>query len=273
MSTVHFDSPYDHTTVMGLLASPRDTSPRGCVIWEFGVGSNIVKDAPAVGPTLAELGLTTFSIDIRDNGGRSSGPAQTYRTFQSPEAIARMIRGTVGDIRGAVDYLERQSSCRRNIGYVGISLGGIVGTLASAADRRIDSVVLMSTAGSIPKLIGIRSTGVMVGVKPGSAKYKEGVKVLAPLSPANDVGRISPRPLLILSGREDDVIAFSNAEILHRAARQPVTIVDYDGGHDPFVGPATLSNYRAVTSFLLRTLVEPTFSVRGSGDGTYLQQQ
>ena len=54
---------------------------------------------------------------------------------------------------------------------------------------------------------------------------------------------------------------------------EDVCIVDFDGTHDPWSGAVGLDNANKVTSFLLRTMVEPTYGVDGKKpDATYLKR-
>jgi hypothetical protein len=57
--------------------------------------------------------------------------------------------------------------------------------------------------------------------------------------------------------------------MLQAAARQPKTIIDYKGGHNPVDSPDASSSAQAVTSFLLRNIVEPTYGITAQADGTF----
>jgi hypothetical protein len=77
---------------------------------------------------------------------------------------------------------------------------------------------------------------------------------------------------LILSGLKDRTVLMSNARVLQAAARQPKTIVDFNGGHNFAVGGDASNNGQTIASFLLRHVVEPTYGISGKPDGTFLQQ-
>jgi fermentation-respiration switch protein FrsA (DUF1100 family) len=47
----------------------------------------------------------------------------------------------------------------------------------------------------------------------------------------DQVAKISPTPLLIIHGTQDEVIPFVNGEILYSAAREPKNFLRYDGPH------------------------------------------
>jgi fermentation-respiration switch protein FrsA (DUF1100 family) len=178
-----------------------------------------------------------------------------------------LVTGTVTDLRHAVNYLFAQPICRQNIAYGGVSLGGVIGVQLAAVDSRIRVLVLASVPGTLRAAITspaiVAGGEVLPGLSRDPVKLAAAVRILAPLDPARAIGRIAPRPVMILSGREDTAVSFSSALELQRAARAPKTIVDYNGGHEPFGanGAPSQSNTQAVIQFLLRYLVEPTYGL------------
>jgi pimeloyl-ACP methyl ester carboxylesterase len=251
--TFTYRSSFDDTDVTGLAAIPRAVRPRGCVIWQYGFRSTKEESHFAWQP-LAALGLTTFSIDLRFHGARGSGEADYRAVLTDPAKFRAMIRGTVGDLRSAIDYLEKQPWCAKNVAYVGVSLGGAIGTIVAARDERVTSAVLAVTPGT---------WSTVPTIPPGVSAF----------DPDRYIGKIAPRPVLIMSGLKDRTVAIRNARKLQAAARGPKTVVEYKGGHDPAVGPDGVDNANAIFSFLLRTVVEPTYGIRGHRDGTFLYEQ
>jgi pimeloyl-ACP methyl ester carboxylesterase len=270
--TITYRSSFDGSRVTGLAAVPRAVPSRGCIIWQFGFGSK-KEDSSRVWPSFASLGLTTFSIDFRDHGARASSVAETERVPKDPKLLAQVIRGTVGDLHSAVDYLEKQPYCRQNVAYGGVSLGGAIGTILAATDKRVKAAVLVVTPGSWREVVTAPGVGLFPGVARHPAKLAAALRLLSPLDPARFVGRISPRPVLILSGVQDTTVLMPNSRLLQAAARGPKTIMDFTGGHDPTLGAAGASNAQAITSFLLRHLVEPTYGISGNANGTFVMQQ
>jgi cephalosporin-C deacetylase-like acetyl esterase len=269
--TVTYRSSFDGSAVSALVARPRAASSRGCLIWENGLGSK-KEDSAEAAQGFATLGLTTFSIDLRHHGARASNPADLEQAMSESKRIAELIRGTVGDLHSAVGYLQKQPYCRRNVAYAGISLGGIIGTILTATDDRVKAAVLMSTPGTFRAAMTRGTQPILHGIARDAARLAAAVRTLSPLDPARFAGRISPRPVLILSGLADKSLVISDIHRLQAAARKPKTIVEYRGGHDPLAGPAAASNAEAVASFLLRYIVEPTFGVSGNANGTFAQQ-
>lgn len=85
------------------------------------------------------------------------------------------------------------------------------------------------------------------------------MSLLSPLNPDRWVGRITPRPLLLMIGRADPIVSPAAARLTERAAREPKTVVLYRGGHIPLAGTSTSSNAGQIGAFLLKNLIEPTF--------------
>ncbi len=259
----------DGSRIPALMAIPRSGSVRGCLIWQFGAGSR-KEDSARVWRGIAQLGLATFSIDLRDHGARESKSQPLAAALQSAPAIANIVKGTVSDLHKSVDYLEAQPVCRRNIAYAGVSLGGIVGTLVAAKDPRIRAVVLMSTPGTWRSVI--ETALVLSHLRSRPAEEREAVRTLSPLDPRRYVGQIAPRPLLIVNGRTDNVVPFWSGRQLQLAAGRNHSVLDYNGGHDPLAGSSAGATAETIASFVLVHVVEPTFGVPSpSPDGTYWQ--
>jgi pimeloyl-ACP methyl ester carboxylesterase len=251
---------FDGERVPALFSIPRAVPPRGCVIWENGF--RVMKEATAqFWPGAARLGLAIFAIDLRNQGQRSKGPGGLAREAHNPALAAGVIRGTVKDLQTAVDYLWSQPVCRRNIGYVGSSLGGIIGSIFAAQDQRVRAVVLMSVP---PSLEALTTTDpFLAGVRGDPAELTKATRLLSPLNPDRWIGRISPRPLLLLFGTHDPIVPPRLSRLTAAAAGQPKKVVYYDGGHVPYVGAPAAGNLEKMGLFFLKHLVEPTY--RGLG--------
>ena len=262
--TIIYTSSFDGSHVTALVAIPRAATSRGCVIAQYGLGST-KENSSRAWQAFASLGLTTVSIDFRDHGARASSPTELERTVRNPASIAELIRGTVADLRSAIDYLENQPYCRRNVAYAGVSLGGAIGTILAATDDRVKAAVLIATPGTFRATLTTPGVPILPGIAHHPARLRAALRILSPLDPARFIGRISPRPVLILSGREDHAVVISNARVLGAAARKPKTILEYRGGHDPGSGPAAAKNGQAIESFLFRYLVSRPRISRGDG--------
>ena len=265
--SIHYRS-FDGSIVPALIAIPRASTIRGCLIWQFGLGSR-KEDSSVVWQGAAQLGLATFSIDLRDHGARARSPDQLINALQSPSQISEVITGTVGDLRRGIDYLEAQPYCRHNVAYAGVSLGGIIGTLLAASDQRVRALIIASTPATLATAVS--SNIILTGIKHEPQLLGSALRSLSVLDPRRFIGGIAPRPVLILSGLHDAVVPPASARALQAAARHTRTIINYDGGHDPLSGPAAVANAQAISSFLLSKVVEPTYGITGQANGTYWQ--
>lgn len=249
---------FDGTKVPALMSIPLAAPPRGCLIWENGLGSRKENTAP-LWDGAGRLGLAVFSIDLRDHGERASSPDELARAVRSPAQLAALVRGTVGDLKSAVNYLEQRPECHRNVAYAGLSLGGMIGSVLSAQDKQVRAVVLMSTPPSWRSLI-TATDQILPGIEHNPQALQAALRELSPLDPDRFVGQISPRPLLLMIGREDPLVPPAAARKIEAAAREPKAVLNYTGSHIPLTGQAASTNAGRIAQFLLTHIVEPTYS-------------
>lgn len=268
---VTFTSKVDDTEVTGLAAVPRGVASRGCVIWQFGFRST-KENADYAWQGLAALGLTTFSIDMRSHGARATGEDEYREVLESPEKFDAMVRDTVGDLESAADYLEKQPYCDGHIGFAGVSLGGAIGTIFAAEDDRVEAVVLAVTPGTWRQVVTAPDSPMLRTLVDRPDALSDALKTYRPLDPDRYVGDIAPRPVLILSGEKDQTVVPANSRKLQEAAREPKTIFNFDGGHNPVVGPDAEKIGNEVGSFLLREMVQPSYDIEGRSNGTFYER-
>ncbi len=163
---------------------------------------------------LAENGYATLRIDAHSHGERATANA-------GGDMIARvfaMIQGggwrqSIVDMRRGLDYCAtRDDIDMERIGYMGVSMGAIMGGVLCGVDDRIDAAVLM-LGGSLSPF------------RPFMPGLLDGV------DPANYIANFAPRPLLMLNGKQDPLITPVAAQALYDAAKDPKRIVWYDTGH------------------------------------------
>jgi pimeloyl-ACP methyl ester carboxylesterase len=115
------------------------------------------------------------------------------------------------DVSRAFDLLvaERGVDPRR-VALWGGSRGAMVGSIVAGMDKRLAAAVL---------LFGAHFDALETGHLPAAC-------------PANYIGRIAPRPLLMINGTQDsDMIRDVAVEPLFKLAKQPKEIIWTDGGH------------------------------------------
>jgi pimeloyl-ACP methyl ester carboxylesterase len=218
----------DGRRVPALFAMPRGVSPRGCLIWQNGLNSRR-QDSAEFWDGAARLGLAVFTIRLRRHG----------------------VRGSVADLRRGIDYLERRRDCRKNIGYGGLGIGGMIGGIVAGRDPRIRATVIISAPPTWRSLLAAQGAG--------KTRLRTAERNLSPLDPKRWIGRISPRPVLVLTGRKDPLVPPRAAAQMAAAARPPKRIVSYRGSRGPFRGPDAARNDFLIGDFLLKWLVKPTY--------------
>lgn len=169
---------------------------------------------------------------------------------------------TVGDFRRAIDFaVTRPRVDTRRIGFVGISLGAILGTLTTALDSRIRVFASVVGGGDWKLIMPAQFRAIAerdAQESRGGQLIRKYNNLLEDVDPKNYAARIAPRPILMLNGRSDDIIPPAAARVLYNAARQPKTQKWFNAGH--FLPPLevatvvqkwldnNLKNRRATTS-------------------------
>jgi dienelactone hydrolase len=179
------------------------------------------KDNPGVqlmAPLIARAGLNVLAIDMQYFGERSTDLLTTFteqekhdRIYNQQPVYLAWVTQTVKDVSRAFDLLvEQRGADAKRIALVGMSRGATAAAIAGAADRRLAAVAM---------LYGGHFDALERGHLPAAC-------------PANYIGRISPRPLLMINGTHDtDMIKETSVEPLQRLAKQPKLILWAETGH------------------------------------------
>lgn len=192
----------------------------GWVIFLHG-GTQSAKDGPGnrhIAMFLARAGWNVLALDMLYFGERATGLLTTFtdpekhaRLYNQPSTYLGWVSQTVKDVGRAFDWLvtERKANSRR-IALVGFSRGAEVGIVVGAAERRLAAVV---------SLYGGHFDALETGHLPAAC-------------PANYIGRISPRPLLMVNGSQDTDFDRATAVLpLQKLARRPSQFIWVETGH------------------------------------------
>lgn len=132
------------------------------------------------------------------------------------------------DLEGALAYLTGQPDVPdRPLGFYGISMGGAVGVMVAARDERLGAVAVdsiyddledsmarhMKLAYRLPRL------PFLVFMK--IAYWIQFQAWPAQMSPLAAIGRLTPRPVLLIQGEQDVRMTVDDAQQLFAAAAQP----------------------------------------------------
>jgi fermentation-respiration switch protein FrsA (DUF1100 family) len=132
------------------------------------------------------------------------------------------------------DYLAtRPEVDPERIVLIGVSFGGFFAPAAGAADTRFRNVALMYTGADLRDLAAELAASHIDELPEAFVILASDVATLplARLEPRLYVGRISPRPVLLVNGLDDERVPRNSALALQRAARPPKDILWLPTGH------------------------------------------
>ena len=210
-----------------LLARPLDDETVPAVIFLHGIGQS-KEFLDEIAEPFVDAGFAIATFDQHDRGERRLEPRNNIRS-----ALALRRRGalTVIETRRLVDYLQsRDDIAEERIYLVGASYGALTGATAAAFDERIAAVVLTYGGGHLTTLFTSDAVKDEIGVLVYPLRYLASW-FFWPADPIRYVDRISPRPLLMQNGVDDELIPKAAAERLYDAAKEPKEIVWYDSDH------------------------------------------
>jgi dienelactone hydrolase len=219
--SVSYNSIHDKR-VTGLLSLPKkNTAPLPVIILMHGLGDHKAVDYLEYGNNLfLENGYAVLRIDISDHGDRENDVYDFDLTGDYKYWTRNVIAQTVFDLRRAVDFIETQKELdHKRIGYYGISLGGILGTVFCGVENRVKVPVIALAGGQLNLLYEENAL---------SSEAKDFVSIIEPL---NFVKQISPRPFLMLNAKNDEVVPPAMSKLLFHAAEQPKEIIWYNAKH------------------------------------------
>jgi len=192
---------------------------------------------------LSDAGFGVLAFDWPGHG-QSEGEIR----WGEPERLA---------LAGAVDWLSAEPSIDPGrIGAFGFSMGGYIVAQGAARDPRLKAVALAGTPHDAVahtkweyRRWGVLSQWpALLGVRRGGMKMEE-------LVPENVVKDIAPRPVLIVSGSEDDLVPPWMAKALFDAARDPKSFLAVPGaGHGHYFEAAPGIYPPALVKFFSRLL-------------------
>jgi fermentation-respiration switch protein FrsA (DUF1100 family) len=149
--------------------------------------------------------------------------------------------GWARDLKAAIDYLYALPEVDKSrLSLLGFSGGAAVSVYATAKDRRIASVAACAcpaefkqwTRGEPSSLVEhFREIGTIrdSDFPLSPEKWLDGFKIVKPI---DYIARISPRPLLLVHGSQDETVSVSDAHRLYARAGEPKRLVIIEGaGH------------------------------------------
>lgn len=230
---VYFDS-VNGERVPGLLSTPKGKENVPCAVFLHGYGGSKEDIIEAAGPVAAE-GYALMAIDAEYHGERREEGKALYSPDMN-QSRNGMIQ-TIIDLRRAVDYLEtRPEIDTEKIGYVGGSMGGILGAIFIGVEPRVKVAALLVAGGNMSLMIRESQHHTMPSIREHletqGISYEELQEFLDPVDPINLIANFSPRPVVFHLGRYDRIVPTEAGEQLYRMAGEPKSVYWYDSGHD-----------------------------------------
>ncbi|HEX75546.1 MAG TPA: alpha/beta fold hydrolase [Dehalococcoidia bacterium] len=152
------------------------------------------------------------------------------------------IFGWTQDLKAAIDFLSNLGEVNKSsFCLLGFSGGAAVSVYGAANDPRISSVIACACPADFNFLVDkqqakslvayFRSIGVIRDrdFPPSIDEWLEGFSMVSPI---RWIDKISPRPLLLIHGEKDELVAVEHAFRLYEQAAEPKEIVIIPGaGH------------------------------------------
>jgi len=184
---------------------------KGTILFLHGNAGNISSHLPA-SYWLPKHGYNVLMPDYRGYG-KSSGNAS--------------VKGIHKDMQIYLDYLDKM---QKRYGVFGQSLGGSIAIQAVAEheDKSKIAFIISDSAFSSYRTIVKEKIKPFFLLKPFAKPLSYITK--NNYSAEKHIEKISPIPLLVTHGTEDEVVDFSHAETLFKKAKQPKTFLEINGG-------------------------------------------
>jgi cephalosporin-C deacetylase-like acetyl esterase len=276
--TLTYDSIHDQR-VTAILALPKQSkAPYPAVIVMHGSGGN--KDSSYVkagAEMLNGIGIAALSIDAQYCGDRKrperSGDIFLPNSYTARDAWVQ----TVVDLRRAIDYLQSRPDIAKNrIGYLGFSMGAMLGSVLGGVDRRVAALCLAVPGGGFVQIAEHIAAYPLLRAHWPITINPQVMKIIQSVSQITDpiyyIGRIAPRPMLIFTAKYDEIIPPAASKALIAAARNDknLRVIEVNSGH--ILNPEIIFTIRDwFQKHLLpqTTSLNASFKARAYCSGTY----
>ena len=177
-----------------------------------------------------ETGMVLAAVSYPYRGDSSRGLALLAQVPRIQQAIV----DTPPAVFLAIDYLLAQPYVdTEHVELIGVSLGAFLVSVAGALDTRITRVWLIHGAGKPAEVLAHRLEA-QISFAPARRFAGRTLALLCfshYLEPERWVGRIAPRPVVVVNARYDEALTPASIESLHEALRQPYEIIWTEGQH------------------------------------------
>lgn len=232
MQTVKFTG-HGGLQLAGNLHSPASQDGRNdCVIICHGFrgGKEGSGRAIVLGNKIAELGMFALCFDF-------SGTGESEGDFADSTLTQYIL-----DLSGAIDFTC--SFTNGKIFLLGRSLGGTTAICQAARDKRVAAVCTWAAPSDLtetflkPASPLLKNAGETLEIPQQDGYYliKRGFfEDLSKYDVISAARQISPRPMLVIHGTDDETVLFKQGRELYEAAREPKNKLFVSGGDHRFI--------------------------------------
>lgn len=233
-SPVTTDVPVNNTVHAQYFQPPGQGPFPGVVVLHILGGDFALSQTIANG--LARKGVATLFVKMPYYGERRD--RRSPRRMVSPDldqTVAGMTQAVL-DVRRAAAWLgERPEVDPQRLGITGISMGGIMTSIAGAAEPRFENVAVYLAGGGLnaaiwdhpePRLRELRQKWEAEGLTRETFLAKTAV-----VDPLTYASRLSDRRVLIVAAEHDEVIPPACTVALHKMIGEQAELVWLDAGH------------------------------------------
>jgi dienelactone hydrolase len=211
----------------------RDTGVRlpAVVVLDILQGNALVSGM--VADTLARQGVAALALRMAYYGERRPPETDRKRIESDPALLLDAMVQTATDIGRAAAWLRsRPEIDPRRVGLCGTSLGAFAGALTAGAYGTFPRVLLVMGGGDVADVIwnGRETARARRRLEAAGWTQERLARELAPVEPLAYAARVPPGSVLMVNGRQDDVVSPANARKLRKALGPPA-IQWYDAGH------------------------------------------
>lgn len=226
-----------NNTVHGHYYQPEGTGPfPACVCLHILGGGFELSEMSA--NSLARQGIAALTIKMPYYAQRRGVGEDRYRRMISfvPQHTAEGMTQAVLDIRQATAWLmSREEVDANRLGVTGISLGGIMSALSSAAEPRFKKVAIYLGGGNLalgiwenphPHAKQFRQQWLKSG-----GTYESFLKIMSPVDPHTYGHLLQNRDVLMVVAKHDEILPPKSAIALWESIGKKPELVWLDSGH------------------------------------------
>jgi len=211
----------DGLNIAGLLYFPLDGGkgiPYPCVILCHGMAGRKEDEEP-LALMLRDEGFACLSFDFRGHG----------------QSEGQLDPNAPNDITAAVKYLESRVEIDPNrLAIRGFSMGGFFALYVAARLQQLKAIVSVAPGTESAHLAIVSSKKFLRFVEEAGGRFRlaleDMVNFLRRASICADVGMISPRSLLIIHAKGDEMLSWRSSEEIFSAAKEPSRLLLLNGG-------------------------------------------